>query len=138
MEASRIEEPEVPSRGLSRKRPRPTWSESGPPGSKQDWGGDEMLSGADALLLAEQNAAQEGTRWPARRGPTRRETERFGGARRRKPLRVVKRTRYGCSSSEKRIGGLQTLVLCAFGCEMAAVEWRSDYGGIAGRSSLQH
>lgn len=42
-------------------------------------------------------------RWPARRGSTRRESERLGGVRRRKSSRVVKDTRCGCSSSDNSI-----------------------------------
>lgn len=54
MEASRIEETGVPSRGLSGNRSRPDQLEGGPPGSQQGWRGDEMLTGADTLLPAEQ------------------------------------------------------------------------------------
>lgn len=56
MEASRIEETGVPSRGLSGNRSRPNQLESGSPGSQQGWRGDEMLTGAEALLPAEQHA----------------------------------------------------------------------------------
>lgn len=58
MEASRFEETRVSSRGLSRNRARPDLFESGPPGSKQNWRGDEVLAGADALLPAEEYAAR--------------------------------------------------------------------------------
>lgn len=58
MEASRVEETEVPSRGLSGNRPRPDQLESDPPGTQQGWRGDEVLTGADALRSAEQNAVE--------------------------------------------------------------------------------
>jgi len=138
MEASRFEEARVSSRGLPRNRARPDLFESGPPGSKQNGRGDGMQTGAEALLPAEQYGAEEIPRWPTCRGLTRRETERFGGARWRKSSRVVRRTRYGCSSSEIRIGGLQTLVLRAFDCELAISDWGSDYGSLAGRSYFGH
>lgn len=57
MEASRIEDTGVPSRGLLGNRSRPSQHESAPPGSQQGRRGDEVLTGADALLPAEQHAA---------------------------------------------------------------------------------
>lgn len=71
---------------------------------------------------AEENAAGNQVRWPTRRGSTRRESERFGGAGRRELVGVVNSTRYGCSSSEIRIGGLQKLVIRALGCEPAGAD----------------
>lgn len=120
MEAPWIEDAEVPSRGLSSNRSRPNLLESVPPGTLDGGRGDGALTGADTLRLAEDNAAGNQVRWPTRRESTRRESERFGGAGRRKSLGVVNGTRYGCSSSEKTIGGLQTLVIRAFGCEPAS------------------
>lgn len=60
MEASRVEETGVPSRGLSENRPRPSQLESGPPGTQQGRGGDGMLTGADTLRSAEQDAVESG------------------------------------------------------------------------------
>lgn len=101
METPSIVEAEVPSRGLSTKRSRPSLPARVPPGASNGRGGDGVSAGADALHPAEDNAAGNQVRWPTRRGSTRRESERFGGAGRRKPVRVVNGTGYGCSSSEK-------------------------------------
>lgn len=119
MEAPWIEEAEVPSRGLSTNRSRPNLLESVPPGAMEGGRGDGVLTGAEALRPAEDNAAGNQVRWPTRRGSSRRESERFGGVERRKSFGVVNDTGYGCSSSEKPIGGLQMLVTRAFGCEPA-------------------
>jgi len=120
MEAPWTEEAEVPSRGLSTNRSRPNLLESVPPGAMEGGRGDGVLAGAETLRLAEENAAWNQVRWPTRRGSTRRESERFGGVGRRKSFEVVNGTGYGCSSSENEIGGLQTLVIRAFGCEPAS------------------
>lgn len=120
MEAPWIEEAEVPSRGLSKSRSRPSLLECIPPGVQEGRGGDGVSAGADALHPVEENATGNQARWPTRHGSSRRESERFGGVGRRKPTGVVNSTRYGCSSSEKRIGGLQKLVIRAFGCEPAS------------------
>lgn len=85
MEAPWIAEAEVPSRGLSTKWSRPSLHECVPPGANERRGGDGVSTGADALRLAEENAAGNQVRWPTRHGSTRRESERFGGAGRRKP-----------------------------------------------------
>lgn len=138
MEAPWIVEAEVPSRGLSTKRSRPSLLESVPPGARESRGGDGVSAGADALRLAEENAAGNQVRWPTRRGSTRRESERFGGAGRRKPDRVVNGTGFGCSSSEKRIGGLQTLVIRAWAERWRTLNRRSDHGSIVGRSYSVH
>lgn len=119
MDAPWIAEAKVPSRGLSTKRSRPNRLKSVPPGARESGRGDGVLTGADTLHPAEDNAAGNQVRWPTRRGSTRRESERFGGVGRRKSFGVVNGTRYGCSSSEIRIGGLQTLVIRVFGCEPA-------------------
>jgi hypothetical protein len=138
MEAPWIVESEVPSRGLSRKRSRPSLLERVLPGASDGRGGDGVSAGADALRPAEENAAGNQVRWPTRRGSTRRESERFGGAGRRKPLRVVNGTGFGCSSSEKRIGGLQTLVIRAWAASRRTLNRRSDRGSIVGRSYSVH
>jgi len=119
MEAPWTKEAEVPSRGLSTNWSRPNRLESVPPGAIESGQGDGVLTGADTLRPAEDNAAGNQVRWPTRRGSTRRESERFGGVERRKSFGVVNGTRYGCSSSEIRIGGLQLLVIRVFGCEPA-------------------
>jgi hypothetical protein len=119
MEAPWIEEAKVPSRGLSTSRSRPNLLESAPPGAMEGGRGDGVLTGAETLRPAEQDAAGNQVRWPTRRGSTRRESERFGGVGRRESFEVVNGTGYGCSSSENTIGGLQKLVIRAFGCETA-------------------
>lgn len=121
MEAPWTAEAGVPSRGLLTKRSRPNWLANVLPGAIKGKGGDGALAGADASHLAEEHAAGRIVRWPTRCGSTRRESERFGGAGRRKSSRVVNGTGYGCSSSDKRIGGLQTLVTRVFGCEPASI-----------------
>jgi len=80
MEAPWVAEAEVPSRGLSTKRSRPSLLERVLPGASDGRGGDGVSTGADALHPAEENAAGNQVRWPTRRGSTRRESERFGGA----------------------------------------------------------
>lgn len=119
MEAPWIEDAVVPSRGLATNRSRPSLLECVPPGANKGGQGDGVSAGADTLRPAEENAAGNQVRWPTRRGSTRRESERFGGAGRRKPFGVVNSTRCGCSSSEILIGGLQKLVIRALGCEPA-------------------
>jgi hypothetical protein len=117
-------EAEVPIRGLSTKPSGPNLPECIPPGTNEGGRGDEVSAGADALRLAEEDAAGNPVRWPTRRGSTRRESERFGGAGRCEPVGVVNSAGYGCSSSENTIGGLQTLVI-----RVLAASRRAPYQG---------
>lgn len=59
MEAPWIEEAEVPSRGLSKNRSRPSPLESVPPGAMESGRGDRVLAGAETLRPAEDNAVRE-------------------------------------------------------------------------------